>query len=123
MIAALSLFVATTFGAYASHGLAAMLDAPSLRSFQTAVDFQFYHSLGLLGVALIADRAAAPKAFHIAAYALVVGVVLFSGTIYAGAFGAPDFIGLAAPVGGGCLIGAWLICAFAAWRNHSGMLG
>jgi len=111
-LAALSLAVATALGAYASHGLEGVLDAGSLNSVLTAIDYHFYHSLGLLAVGILDERK--PRFAWLAAGALfVAGIVLFSGGIYAGTFGAP-WLGGSAPLGGVCYIVGWLVLAYAA---------
>jgi uncharacterized membrane protein YgdD (TMEM256/DUF423 family) len=120
LIASLSLGAATALGAYASHGLAAAVDADTLRAVLTAIDYQFYHSLGLIAVVLVGERAARATAWRLAGYCFVAGIVLFSGSIYATAAGAPDWLGGAAPLGGLTFIAGWLVCAVGAVGIDSG---
>jgi len=115
-IAALSLCEATVLGAYLSHGLQNVLDETSLQSLQIAVDYQFYHSLGLLVVVPLLARLPTPVSLGLTGGLLVAGIVLFCGSIYATAAGAPSFVGQAAPLGGLCFIAGWLSCAYAMWR-------
>jgi uncharacterized membrane protein YgdD (TMEM256/DUF423 family) len=115
LFGALSLAAATGLGAYASHGLTSVLDARKLNSLLTAIDYQFYHSLGLLAVGILNDRK--PQTAWLAAGSLFcAGIVLFSGGIYASTFIAPWLSG-AAPFGGVSYIVGWLICAYAAARS------
>jgi len=116
--AGLSLLCATVGGAAASHALAS-LDDSALRAFSTAVDFQFYHGLGLIGIVLVGERRGAGHLIWLAAWLLVAGTVLFCGSIYATTFGAPDFIGSAAPTGGVAFMAGWLIFAVAALRREA----
>lgn len=109
-LAALSLLIATIAGAAGSHALA--LDERSLRAFQTAVDFQFFHGLGIIGVTLAGLRRVTGKLVWVAAWMLVAGTVLFCGSIYATTLGAPDFLGSAAPYGGIAFMLGWLLFAF-----------
>jgi uncharacterized membrane protein YgdD (TMEM256/DUF423 family) len=111
-VAALSLLIATLGGAAASHALTG-LDERVLDAFRTAVDFQFFHGLGVLGIVALRDRYAQPVASRVAAWLLVAGIVLFCGSIYATTFGAPDWIGSAAPIGGISFMAGWLMFAFA----------
>jgi uncharacterized membrane protein YgdD (TMEM256/DUF423 family) len=117
--AAASLCAATALGAYASHGLGSALDAARLAAFATAVEYQFYHGLGLLAVTLLGERFPASDALQIAGWLLVAGTVLFCGSIYATTAGVSG-IGLAAPLGGLCFIAGWLVLAVAAWRLRRG---
>ncbi len=115
-IGAVSLLVATALGAYASHGLEARIGAAELRTVELAIQYEFFASLGLVAIALLADRypqAAAPK---LAALGLGLGIVLFCGSIYATAFGAPEALSRLTPVGGAALMLGWALLAVAAWR-------
>lgn len=111
-IAAVALLLATAMGAYVSHGLASTLDASALRSVETAVQFHFYHGLGLLAVAVLADSRRTGW-LDVAAALFVAGIVLFSGSLYAKALGAPDWIGRLAPFGGTSFMAGWVCLAVA----------
>jgi uncharacterized membrane protein YgdD (TMEM256/DUF423 family) len=106
----LSLLVATIGGAAASHALTG-LDAGQLKAFETAVDFQFFHGLGLLAVTMIGERHGSVRGIWLAAWLLVAGTVLFCGSIYATTFGAPSWVDSAAPVGGVAFMAAWTLLA------------
>ena len=116
ILAALSLVIATALGAWAAHGLDAMLEPPTLESFRTGVDYQFFHGLGILAVAALAERYEPARQLRLAGWLFAAGTVLFSGSIYATALGAPGWLGSAAPVGGLCFMAGWLVCALGVWR-------
>jgi uncharacterized membrane protein YgdD (TMEM256/DUF423 family) len=113
LLAALVLASATGLGAYTSHGLETVLAPAELGAVGTAVQYQFYHGLGLLGVALLADRLAG-AATRVAAWLMFAGTLLFCGGIYAHYL--LGFAGAAvlAPFGGSAMIAGWLVVAFAA---------
>jgi uncharacterized membrane protein YgdD (TMEM256/DUF423 family) len=108
--------IATIAGALGTHTLRTHLPPDRYEVLQTAVQYQFFHSLGLLAIGLIADRRPG-RVIHLAGWLLVVGVILFSGSLYALVAGAPRLIGVVTPVGGLCLIGGWLAAAFAMYRQ------
>jgi len=112
-VAALLMAVATALGAYASHGLGTVLEAGALRSFETAVFYQFIHALGLIAVALYGERHPETKALILAGLLLLIGVILFCGGVYASSLGGPDWIGKLAPTGGISLIVGWIVFAVA----------
>jgi uncharacterized membrane protein YgdD (TMEM256/DUF423 family) len=116
-IAGLMLLDATIGGAVASHVLT-NLDERSLRSFDTAVEFEFFHALGLIGVVLVADRVGATLWLRAAAWLIVAGVVLFCGSIALVTFGAPRGLLALAPYGGVALMAAWLAFAIGVWTGH-----
>jgi len=114
--AGLSLLCATAGGAVGSHVLTG-LDERGLRAFASAVDFQFYHGLGLIAVTLVGERYVRSGAIWLGAWLLALGTVLFCGSIYATTFGAPDFVGSAAPIGGVAFMAGWLAFAVGVWHN------
>jgi uncharacterized membrane protein YgdD (TMEM256/DUF423 family) len=113
--AALLLFVATGLGAYASHGMQG-LSPQALAAVHTAIDYQFWHSLGLAGVALLIDRFPAGRGLRLAGWLLVAGIVLFSGSIFADRLAGFELLGQLAPTGGLCLMAGWLALAWSALR-------
>ena len=109
------LCLATALGAYGSHALAAQADAATWSAFSTAVDYQFYHGLGLLAVSVFTERNPHIKLFRLAGWLLATGIVLFCGGIYATAFGAPRSFGAVTPLGGIAFLLAWAALALGAW--------
>jgi uncharacterized membrane protein YgdD (TMEM256/DUF423 family) len=116
-IAAVLLAAATGLGAVASHALASVLDPAALHSFETAVDYQFIHSLGLMAIAIYGERHPAAKALNAAAILLLAGIILFCGGVYTSSLDGPGWIAGLAPTGGVSLIVAWLVVGFAALRQ------
>ena len=116
-IAGLMLLDATIGGAVASHVLTG-LDERARRSFDTAVEFEFFHALGLIGVVLVAERVGANAWLRVAAWLLVAGVVVFCGSIAAVTFGAPRGVLALAPYGGVALMAAWLGFAIGVWTRR-----
>lgn len=110
------LALATIAGAMGAHTLKAHWAAQRLDVYDTAVRYQFYHSLGLLGIGL-ALRTLDVGALRAAAVLIVAGIVLFSGSLYALTLGAPKMIGVVTPIGGLTLIAGWLAFAYGIWRS------
>jgi uncharacterized membrane protein YgdD (TMEM256/DUF423 family) len=104
-------------GAFGAHALKARLTAELLAVYQTAVQYHFWHALALLGVGLAMPQLSGTAWLQTAGWLFVAGLLLFSGSLYAIAFGAPRSIGLVTPVGGLCLILGWLAVAVAAVRG------
>jgi uncharacterized membrane protein YgdD (TMEM256/DUF423 family) len=112
--AALLLLAATGLGAYASHGLPIGFDASSASAVQTAINFQFFPGLGLLGVVILIERHPRLRSLWLAGGLFVAGSILFCGSIYATRLlGLPALGGLA-PTGGVCLMAGWLALAWGA---------
>jgi uncharacterized membrane protein YgdD (TMEM256/DUF423 family) len=107
-IAAVSLALATMLGAFGTHALQAVLTERQFSSYQTGVTYQFFHSLGLLAIGVLQRQHGESKWLAHAARLLVIGMVLFAGSIYALTAGAPRWFGMVAPVGGVSLMAAWV---------------
>jgi len=117
--AALAGFIAVALGAMASHGLRDSLAPERLEWLDTATRYALWHALALMGVALfgLVQGESASFALRVAAWAFALGLVLFSGSLTAMAFGAPRALGAIVPWGGvGFLVG-WAALAFAALRG------
>ncbi len=118
-LAAVSLALATILSAIGAHALKHQLTADHYEILQTALHFQFVHSLGLLGVGLLCDRVPV-KALRLAAWLLVAGVGMFSGSLYMILAGAPRWVGVLTPLGGLSLIVAWCLTAIALGSRPAG---
>jgi len=115
-LAGVLLALATACGAFGAHALRGQLAPERLQVWDTAVRYHFFHALGLLGVALTL-RSLDSGALRVAAALIVAGIVLFSGSLYALALGAPRALGALTPLGGLAWIAAWLLFAWGAWRG------
>ena len=115
-IAGILLALATVFGAFGAHALKAQLSPDRLQVYETAVRYHFFHALGLLGIGLTL-RFVDVATVRWAAVLVIVGVVLFSGSLYALTFGAPRPLGIVTPVGGLALIAGWVCFAAGVWRS------
>ncbi|TCV91293.1 uncharacterized membrane protein YgdD (TMEM256/DUF423 family) [Luteibacter rhizovicinus] len=112
-IVALAGASAVILGAFGAHALRGVVDDAGLAVWKTGVDYHFWHALALLGavVGLPDGRA---RRFAIAAFA--VGIVLFSGSLYALALGAPRAMGIVTPFGGVAFIAGWIALGLALRR-------
>ncbi len=117
-LAAVSLLLATIAGAVGSHVLA-FDDAQAVRSFETAVQFQFFHALGVVAITLVGLGGLGGTLRAGAAWLMLGGTLLFCGSIYARALGAPPGIVAVAPYGGIAFMVAWLAFAVSPWLGSS----
>lgn len=104
--------LAVLFGAFGAHALKASLGTEALGWWNTAVQYQMWHALAVLAIGLSGIRR-----FRLPALLFVGGAMVFSGTLYAMALGAPRWLGAVTPVGGIVLIAGWVLLA---WRGRSG---
>src|SRR4026208_1361079 len=114
--------IAVALGAFGAHGLKKIVSAETVQTFQTGVQYQMYHSLGLLLTGLVYEKTS-PKFAKIAGILFLLGIILFSGSLYvltagkAADIAALDKAGIITPVGGLAFIGGWLFLFLAAIRK------
>ena len=85
--------------------------------YHTAVQYHFWHALGLLAVGILLAQKPDSGALAVGAWLLAAGIVLFSGSLYALALTGVRAIGAITPVGGVVFLAAWLAVAWGVLRN------
>lgn len=103
-------------GAFAAHGLRNTLSAADLATFETGVRYQMYHSFALLAVAWALERWGGTTA-ALAGWAFVVGIVIFSGSLYMLVLTGPRWLGAITPIGGLAMLVGWALLAWTAFRG------
>ena len=98
-------------GAFGAHGLKNRLSIEDLAIFETAVRYQMYHALGILLMGL-ASIDLAEKLVSTPAYFLILGMIVFSGSLFLLVFTNLRWFGAITPIGGLCLIIGWLLFAY-----------
>ncbi len=117
VIAAVSGFFAVVIGAFAAHGLKQILAPELIEVVKTGVQYQMYHALALLLVALWLSHKPDVRGLKAGGLAFILGSLLFSGSLYALALGAPRWLGPVTPLGGLFFLLGWLLLAIAAWHT------
>ncbi|SHN16240.1 Uncharacterized membrane protein YgdD, TMEM256/DUF423 family [Pseudomonas asturiensis] len=118
MLAAFFGFTGVALGAFAAHGLKGRLTAEYLAIFQTGVLYQLVHALALLGVALLATQVPG-RLVTWAGVSFAIGILLFSGSLYALTLTGISKLGIITPFGGLAFLFGWSILGLAAWRLGS----
>lgn len=115
MLAAFFGFTGVALGAFAAHGLKNRLSADYLAIFHTGVTYQLAHTLALLGVALLATHIPG-RIVTWAGISFVIGILLFSGSLYLLTLTGISKLGIITPFGGVAFLIGWLCLGLAAWR-------
>jgi len=103
-------------GAFAAHALRESLSAQDLITFETGVRYQMYHALALLVVAWATTQWEADTLVY-AGYAFVIGILIFSGSLYVLVLSGQRWLGAITPIGGLALIMGWVLLGWSAWRS------
>ncbi|MBU2978885.1 DUF423 domain-containing protein [Alteromonas sp. C1M14] len=107
IIGAVAALLAVIFGALGAHALKTVLSPAHLSAFHTAVNYQMYHGLALLILA-VTNNYTASKFAKLAGYFFVSGILLFSGSIYLLTLAKWTLVGPVTPIGGVCLMVGWI---------------
>ncbi|MBL8605054.1 MAG: DUF423 domain-containing protein [Myxococcales bacterium] len=113
-LGALNALVSVACGAFGAHGLRARVTPRLLEVWETAARYQMYHALALFAVAWLASRGA-PAAS--AGWAFTLGIVLFSGSLYAMTLTGVTRLGAVTPLGGVSFLVGWALVARLAWQR------
>lgn len=105
---AIAAFVGVALGAFGAHSLKDKLAPDMLAIFEVGVRYQMYHALGLFAVAWGASRW--PEAnFNAAGWAFIIGIVIFSGSLYLLSATGMRWLGAITPIGGLAFLAGWAI--------------
>lgn len=124
-LAALSGFFCVAFGAFAAHGLSHVLDAVALEWIDKGIKYQMFHTIALMALGLfqLANNSQNPpacraKAFNIIGGAWALGILCFSGSLYALALGASRALVWVTPIGGVSFLVGWAALSYIACRTR-----
>ncbi len=113
----LSGFIGVAMGAFGAHGLRGKVADNLFHAFETGVSYQISHTLALLGVCILMQMWGMKLSLQLAAYAFMLGIVLFSGSLYGLALLGYKWLGPVTPVGGLAFLAGWALLTWAAWDN------
>jgi uncharacterized membrane protein YgdD (TMEM256/DUF423 family) len=110
-LGAIAALLAVAAGAFGAHALDGRVPPDRIAIFQLGAQYQMYHALALLAVAWATTRW--PAATTTAAgWAFLIGILVFSGTLYAIGLGAPRWLGALTPIGGTAFLVGWALLAW-----------
>ena len=105
-IGSLLMFLAVAAGAFGRHALKSRLSPELLETFEIATRYLIYHALAIIAVSLLAPRSGA--AVQVAGVLFALGILVFSGSLYAIALTGARWLGAITPIGGLLLLAGWL---------------
>jgi uncharacterized membrane protein YgdD (TMEM256/DUF423 family) len=108
-LGAINAAVAVAAGAFAAHGLRERLAPRAFEIFETGARYHMYHALAMVLAGLLAAKGPG--------WAFQIGIVIFSGSLYALALTDVKILGAITPIGGLAFLAGWLWLAVSAWRS------
>ncbi len=115
-IGCVAALLAVAIGAFGAHGLKARIAPELMTVYKTGVEYHFYHALGIILVGLAAFHLPRSAYLQAAGWAMLAGIILFSGSLYLLSLTGVRWMGAITPVGGAAFIAAWALFATAVIR-------
>ncbi|WLD93224.1 DUF423 domain-containing protein [Alkalihalobacillus sp. AL-G] len=113
LLGAVNAGLSVILGAFGAHGLESKLSAKMMEVFKTGVQYHIFHALGLFVVAFLADKFTGSALIHWAGWLMLIGIVLFSGSLYVLSVTGISKLGIITPFGGMAFIVGWLLIVIA----------
>ena len=107
----LSALIGVAAGAFGAHALREILSPESLNAYEAGVRYQMFHSIALLCVGMLLRSSNGGRLIHWAGYAFLLGILLFSGSLYALALTGVRGLGAVTPFGGLAFLAGWALLA------------
>jgi uncharacterized membrane protein YgdD (TMEM256/DUF423 family) len=111
ILASMAALLAVAFGAFGAHGLKDQLGEADMAIYRTAVDYHMWHALGLGLIGLLAERHPEARGFRWAGAAMIIGLLFFSGSLYALSLSGLRWLGMITPLGGLSFMAGWALVA------------
>ncbi|MGE7875877.1 DUF423 domain-containing protein [Peribacillus muralis] len=115
ILGAINGFIAVALGAFGAHGLEGKIPDKYLETWQTAVQYQMFHAVGLLVIGLLAGKISSPL-INWSGWLMLIGIILFSGSLFVLSVTQIKVLGAITPLGGVSFLAAWVLMIIAAYK-------
>lgn len=119
LLGSLNALIGVALGAFGAHGLKTKVAPEMLTVWNTAVQYHLIHALGLLLIGILYHLMPDASLIKTAGWSILLGIILFSGSLYALVLTGTKPLGIITPIGGVAFLIGWLLIAIAAWRHTS----
>ncbi|PTN12012.1 DUF423 domain-containing protein [Nitrosomonas aestuarii] len=116
LLGAINIFFCIALGAFGAHGLKNILSNDMLSIFHTGLQYHIYHAQGLLFIGLLLLYYAKSRLIELSGWLMLLGIVLFSLTLYVMSLTELRILGMITPFGGASFMIAWIVLAVALWK-------
>ncbi len=117
LLGSLNMLLGVALGAFGAHGLKSRVAPDMLVVWQTGVQYHLAHALGLLLIGILCQMMPDPALVRNAGWAILVGIILFSGSLYVMVLSGVRVLGIITPFGGVAFLIGWLLLIIAAWKQ------
>lgn len=116
-ISSIMMALAIAIGAFGAHGLKTIIDDSMMKIYNTGVEYHFYNTLGLFAASFIMYLKPSSKKAVIASWLILVGMIIFSFSLYFLVILNIPILGAITPIGGTLLIIAWILLSIAIYKD------
>lgn len=114
LIGAINAFLAVALGAFGAHGLEGRVEPKYLETWKTGVTYQMFHATGLFIIGILAGKLPASSLISWSGWLMLIGIILFSGSLYTLTLTKISVLGAITPIGGVAFLAAWVLMMIAA---------
>lgn len=109
IIGAINAFLSVALGAFGAHGLEGKIEPKYLETWETGVQYQMYHALGLIAIGMIGGNVPASSLLSWSGWLMLIGIILFSGSLFVLSVSGIKVLGAITPFGGVSFLIAWVL--------------
>jgi len=117
IIGALNGLIAVIMGPVGAHILESIITEADFSAYQKAVRYQMWHAFGLILISLLSAQTTT-RMKNIAGWSFLIGIILFSGSLYLIGFTSVREIGIIAPFGGTAFIIGWFFLMYSGFKER-----
>jgi uncharacterized membrane protein YgdD (TMEM256/DUF423 family) len=117
VLGSLNMFLSVALGAFGAHGLKGKIPADMLAVYETGVHYHMIHGIALLIIAFIGEKFIGSSLPTWSGWLMQIGIILFSGSLYALSISGIRILGAITPIGGVAFLAGWVLLAIAAIKG------
>ncbi|WP_338752086.1 DUF423 domain-containing protein [Bacillus sp. FJAT-52991] len=116
IIGAINAFLSVALGAFGAHGLEGKVEPKYLEIWKTGVQYQMFHALGLILVGILMGQIPASSFLNWSGWLMLIGIILFSGSLYVLTVTQIGILGAITPFGGVAFLAGWVLLVLAVMK-------
>ncbi len=117
IIGAINAFLSVALGAFGAHALEGKISAKYIETWNTGVQYQMFHAIGILIIGVMLGNLAPSSLLSWSGWLMLIGTILFSGSLYVLSLSGIKVLGAITPLGGVSFLAAWVLMIIFATKN------
>ncbi|GLI86501.1 DUF423 domain-containing protein [Rossellomorea marisflavi] len=117
IIGAINAFLSVALGAFGAHALEGKISAKYIETWNTGVQYQMFHAIGILIIGVMLGNLAPSSLLSWSGWLMLIGTILFSGSLYVLSLSGIKVLGAITPLGGVSFLAAWVLLIIFAAKN------